>query len=96
MVADFVGGLITRSLALLSDAARMFTDSAALAVSLVALWIAKRAADRKRAFGSYRLEILAAAFNRPLAQKVTAFLCQRVIATADNEFPLDTVPQYGR
>lgn len=63
MLAEVAGALITGSLALLSDAAHMFTDSAALAVSLVAIWIGKRAADHKRTFGYYRFEILAAAFN---------------------------------
>jgi cobalt-zinc-cadmium efflux system protein len=74
MVAEVVGALITQSLALLSDAAHMFTDSAALAVSLVAIWIAKRAADRKRTFGYYRFEILAAAFNAVLLFLVALYI----------------------
>jgi cobalt-zinc-cadmium efflux system protein len=52
----------------------MFTDSAALAVSLVAIWIAKRAADRKRTFGYYRFEILAAAFNAILLFLVALYI----------------------
>lgn len=74
MVAEVVSALITGSLALLSDAAHMFTDSAALAVSLVAIWIAKRAADRKRTFGYYRFEILAAAFNAVLLFLVACYI----------------------
>ena len=53
--------LITQSLALLSDAAHMFTDAAALAWA--AIQIAKRPADNKRTFGYQRFEILAALFN---------------------------------
>lgn len=63
LVAEVVGGLITGSLALLSDAAHMFTDVMALAVSLVAIRIGKRQADARRTFGYYRFEILAAALN---------------------------------
>ena len=74
MVAEVIAALITGSLALLSDAAHMFTDSAALAISLVALWIAKRAADRKRTFGYYRFEILAAAFNAVLLFLVALYI----------------------
>lgn len=74
MLAEVIGALITGSLALLSDAAHMFTDSAALAVSLVAIWIAKRAADRKRTFGYYRFEILAAAFNAVLLFLVALYI----------------------
>jgi cobalt-zinc-cadmium efflux system protein len=89
MVAEAVGALITQSLALLSDAAHMFTDSAALAVSLVAIWIAKRAADRKRTFGYYRFEILAAAFNAVLLFLVALYILfeayQRLRAPAEIE-----------
>lgn len=63
LVAEFVGGILTKSLALISDAAHMFTDSAALAIALAAIQIGKRAADKRRTFGYYRFEILAAAFN---------------------------------
>ena len=63
LAAEVVGGLVFGSLALLSDAAHMFTDAAAMAVALVAIRIGQRAADRRRTFGYYRFEILAAAFN---------------------------------
>ncbi len=74
MVVEVVASMLTGSLALLSDAAHMFTDSAALAVSLVAVRIAQRAADRKRTFGYYRFEILAAAFNAVLLLIVAAYI----------------------
>jgi cobalt-zinc-cadmium efflux system protein len=63
MVVEIIGGIVTRSLALLSDAAHMFTDVAALAISLAAIQIGKRPADKTRTFGYYRFEILAAALN---------------------------------
>lgn len=63
MVVEIIGGLLTGSLALLSDAAHMFTDVAALAVSLAAIRIGQRAADARRTFGYYRFEILAATLN---------------------------------
>ena len=63
LIAETIGGFVTGSLALISDAAHMLTDAAALAIALAAIRIGKRAADRKRSFGYYRFEILAAAFN---------------------------------
>ena len=63
LIIEIVAGFITQSLALLSDAAHMFTDAAALAIALVAIKIAKRPADNKRTFGYQRFEILAALFN---------------------------------
>ena len=74
MVAEVAGGLLTGSLALISDAAHMFTDAAALAIALGAIKIGKRAADHKRTFGYYRFEILAAAFNATVLFFVAAYI----------------------
>jgi cobalt-zinc-cadmium efflux system protein len=53
-------------MALLSDAAHVLTDLSAQALSLLALHFAARPADRRRTFGYYRLEILAALANGTL------------------------------
>lgn len=74
MISEVIGAFITGSLALLSDAAHMLTDSTALAISLVAIQIAKRAADKKRTFGYARFEILAAAFNAILLFMVAVYI----------------------
>ena len=74
MLAEIVGGLLTKSLALISDAAHMFTDAAALAIAIAAIQIGKRAADRKRTFGYYRFEILAAAFNAAVLILVAGYI----------------------
>lgn len=63
MVAEFFGGLIARSLALLADAAHMLTDVAALALSLVAMRFAQRPATPDKTYGYLRVEILAALLN---------------------------------
>lgn len=63
LVTEVVGGLLTSSLALLSDAAHMMTDVMALIIALIAIKIGKRSADQRRTFGYRRFEILAAAFN---------------------------------
>ena len=63
MVVEFVGGWLASSLALLADAAHMLADVAALALALVAAWIARRPATPERSFGFLRLEILAALVN---------------------------------
>jgi cobalt-zinc-cadmium efflux system protein len=62
-VAEVVGGLMTGSLALLADAGHMLSDVAALALSLFALWIARRPATAQRTWGYHRTEILAALAN---------------------------------
>lgn len=74
LVAELIGGIMTNSLALISDAAHMFTDTAALAVSLAAIQIGKKAADNQRTFGYFRFEILAAAFNAVLLFLVAIYI----------------------
>ncbi|MBN2073732.1 MAG: cation transporter [Actinobacteria bacterium] len=63
MILEIVGGMITGSIALLSDAGHMFTHSFAIAISLVAVIIARKPACHHRTFGLYRAEILAAFIN---------------------------------
>ena len=74
MFVEIVGGIVTNSLALLSDAAHMFTDVTALAISLAAVRIGKRAADDSRSYGYQRFEILAAAFNALLLFGVAVYI----------------------
>lgn len=63
MVAEAVGGLLSNSLALLSDAGHMLMDILALLLSFFAVRFATRPATEKQTFGFYRLEILAALIN---------------------------------
>jgi len=74
MFAELVGGLMSRSLALISDAAHMFTDVAALSMALAALRLSARPADYRRTFGYYRFEILSAAFNAVLLFGVAVYI----------------------
>ena len=63
MIVQVVGAVLSGSLALLADAAHMFTDAAGLVVALVATAIAARPADDRRTFGYQRAEVLGALAN---------------------------------
>lgn len=63
MFLEFFGGLITNSLALLSDSGHMLSDASSLLLSLVAIWFASKPASANKSYGFYRFEILAALFN---------------------------------
>lgn len=63
LVVQVISGFVSGSIALLSDAGHMLTDVMALVLSLFAIRIGQRAADRRRTFGYRRAEILAAAVN---------------------------------
>lgn len=63
LLAEIVGGLLSGSLALLADAAHMFTDMAALLLAFAAATLAEQKSSRRYTFGLYRAEILAAFVN---------------------------------
>ncbi len=63
MAAEVVTGIVANSLALLSDAAHMLTDAAAIGFSLVAINLAQRPARGQMTFGLKRAEILSAQAN---------------------------------
>lgn len=63
MLAEAVGGWLSGSLALVSDAGHMLTDAGALALALVAAFLANRPADDKRTYGYRRAEVLAGQIN---------------------------------
>jgi cobalt-zinc-cadmium efflux system protein len=73
-VIEAAGGYWTNSLALLSDAAHMVGDVAALALTLFALWMGSRAASASKTFGYYRAEILAALVNGVVLWMVVVFI----------------------
>jgi cobalt-zinc-cadmium efflux system protein len=63
MVGEIVAGVLAHSLALLSDAAHMLTDAAAIALALFAARLARRPASGDFTFGFRRAEILSAQLN---------------------------------
>jgi len=63
MLAEFIGGIWTNSLALMADAGHMLTDAAALALSLFAIRFSQRPATSRKTYGYFRVEILAALAN---------------------------------
>lgn len=63
MVLEIIGGYLSNSIALLSDAGHMFTHVFAIVISLVAMTIAKKPPCHHRTFGLYRSEVLAAFVN---------------------------------
>jgi cobalt-zinc-cadmium efflux system protein len=74
MVAELIGGLLSNSLALLSDAGHMLMDVLALLLSFLALRFATRPATEKQTFGFYRLEILAALINGTVLLALSLFI----------------------
>ena len=91
LIAELVGAFVFDSLALLSDAAHMFTDSAALAIALAAVKIGQRPPDDQRTFGYRRFEILAAAFNAMLLFAVAGYVLIEGIGRFFTPRPVESV-----
>jgi cobalt-zinc-cadmium efflux system protein len=91
LIAELVGAWYFNSLALLSDAAHMFTDAAALAIALAAIKIGQRPADKQRTYGYRRFEILAAAFNAVLLFVVAGYVLYEGIARFVAPEPVQSV-----
>jgi cobalt-zinc-cadmium efflux system protein len=62
-IAEVVGGILSNSLALLSDAAHVLSDSLALVMSWLAIYLSTRAATSSRTYGYHRTEVFAAFIN---------------------------------
>ena len=63
LVAEVVGGIMTKSLALLADAGHMLTDVGGLILALIAIKLAEKSPSPQKTYGYYRAEILAALTN---------------------------------
>jgi cobalt-zinc-cadmium efflux system protein len=74
MVAEVLGGLWSGSLALLADSGHMAIDTAAVALGLFALWIARKPPNDQRTYGYYRAEILAATLNGAMLVVVSLWI----------------------
>jgi cobalt-zinc-cadmium efflux system protein len=79
MVAEIVGGYLADSLALLADAGHMFSDAAALGLSLFAAWISTRPPTPQLSYGYYRAEILAALANGATLIAISIFVCVEAV-----------------
>ena len=62
-IVEIVGGLLSNSLALLSDSAHMMSDVLALGLSMLAIYLATKNSNKKYTFGYLRFEILASFLN---------------------------------
>jgi len=79
LIAEVIGGLITNSLALLSDAAHMGTDVIALAISLFAVRMSRKPPDAKRTYGFARMEAIGAMINGGMLFLVAGYILYEAV-----------------
>jgi len=84
LIAEVIGGLLTNSLALLSDAAHMGTDVIALAISLFAVRLSRRPPDAKRTYGYARMEAIGAMVNGGMLFLVAGYIIWEAVGRFRN------------
>ncbi|MCC7429590.1 cation transporter [bacterium] len=75
MFIEIIGGYVSGSLALLSDAGHMFSDAFALALSIFASKISTKAKNGAKTFGYQRTEIIAALINGMTLILIAGLIC---------------------
>jgi cobalt-zinc-cadmium efflux system protein len=82
MGVEFIGGIMSHSLALLADSGHMLIDVSALLLAIGAEWLARKPANSQKTYGYYRFEILAAFINGLILVAIAIFViwqaCQRL------------------
>jgi cobalt-zinc-cadmium efflux system protein len=92
LIAEVAGGLLSNSLALLSDAGHVLTDSFALGLSIVAARISRKPSDYRATYGYQRVGLLAAVINGLSLVAIAAFIFfeayQRITSPPSINVPL--------
>jgi len=90
-VVEIAGGILSGSLALLSDALHNLSDTFATIIAYLATIIGRREANQKRTFGYKRLEILAALINAVILIVVSVFLIKEAWHRWQNPAPINSL-----
>ncbi len=91
-IAELIGGILTHSLALVSDAGHMFIDIASLVLSFAAIKLSQRAPTARNTFGFYRVEILAALLNGATLFALSGFIFYEAIRRFGTPEDVKSVP----
>ena len=90
-IVELVGGLLTNSLALLTDAWHMLNHILALVFALIAAWLALRPVTVNKTYGYYRAEILAAFLNGIFLWAVAVFIFYQAIQRIQQPAPVESL-----
>mgnify|MGYP003706174083 CR=1 FL=1 len=89
MIVEIVGGALSGSLAILSDAAHMLSDVAGFAISMISIWIGQRNPNHTFTWGYHRCEVLGALTSVVMIWAMIGWLCieatDRILNKHDNE-----------
>jgi len=93
-IVEIVGGFLSNSLALKSDAGHLFGDVMALGLSLLAVHISRRPASPRRTFGYHRAEVFAAIINGLTLTFLSGFIFLEAYHRILNPQPIKSVMMF--
>jgi cobalt-zinc-cadmium efflux system protein len=94
MIVEIVGGFLSNSIALLSDAGHMFTHFFALGISYIAIFLASMKPSYYRTFGLYRAEVIASLVNSIFLFIVTIVIIYESIIRLINPEPVQSMEMF--
>ena len=89
MMAEIIGGLLANSLAIITDAAHLFSDLSGFLISIFAIMIGQKPANKIFTFGYHRAEVLGALTSVITIWILTCFLLKEAIDRIANPIPID-------
>ena len=90
MIAEIIGGVLSNSLAIATDAAHLLTDFASFMISLFAIWMAAKPKSQKMSFGWHRAEVLGATVSVLMIWVVTGVLVyMAILRVISRDFEID-------
>ncbi|MBC7320821.1 cation transporter, partial [bacterium] len=87
---EIIGGIISGSLSLLSDALHNFSDGISIVISYLALKVSKRQSNERLTYGYKRIEILSALFNAVVLLAISVFLFKEAFIKLRNPEPINS------
>lgn len=90
-VAEFAGGILSNSLALMSDALHNLSDTFATFIAYIATIISKKTANNQKTFGYKRIEILAALLNAVVLIVICFYLFKEAYERWNNPEPINSI-----
>ena len=90
MIVELIGGILSNSLAIITDAAHLFSDMSGFLISIVAICIGEKPSNKIYTFGYHRAEVLGALSSVLTIWVLTAFLVKEAIERLYNPSPIDT------
>lgn len=85
MIAEFVGGYLSNSLAIMTDAAHLLSDFGGFMISLFALWLGTRKPSKKLSFGWHRAEVMGALLSVLIIWVLTGVLVYEAVIRVKNQ-----------